>query len=151
MLSIINNDVKRQDSPLGRQFKILFWSPRVPSSSTKCLFYLTYIKALKWSAEKLAYLFGRGRCYDHNFRRFSTIFGDFRQFSAIFDNFRRGNWRFSQKPILWSQFSAIFDDFRRRNWRFSQKPIWWSQFLQKIAVVWAKNANFSLNFSAKIF
>jgi hypothetical protein len=28
-----------------------------------------------------------GRCYDHNFLRFSTIFGE-------------KNWRFSQKPML---------------------------------------------------
>jgi hypothetical protein len=52
---------------------------------------------------------------------------------------------------IWSQFSAIFDNFRQNNWRFSQKPMLCSQFLQKLAVVWAKNANFSLNFSAKIF
>jgi hypothetical protein len=29
----------------------------------------------------------RGRCYDHNFLRFLTIFGE-------------KNWRFSQKPML---------------------------------------------------
>jgi hypothetical protein len=33
----------------------------------------------------------RGRCYDHNFLRFSTIFGE-------------KNWRLSQKPMLRSQF-----------------------------------------------
>jgi hypothetical protein len=49
--------------------------------------------------------------------------------------------------MLWSQFSAIFDNFRRKNWRFSQKPMLWSQFLQKLAVVWAKN----FNIFAKIF
>jgi hypothetical protein len=31
-------------------------------------------------------------------------------------------------PMLWSQFSAIFDNFRRKNWRFSQKPMLWSIF-----------------------
>jgi hypothetical protein len=30
----------------------------------------------------------RGRCYDHNFRRFLPIVGE-------------NNWRFSQKPMLW--------------------------------------------------
>jgi hypothetical protein len=30
--------------------------------------------------------------------------------------------------MLWSQFSAIFDYFRRKNWRFSQKPVLWSNF-----------------------
>jgi hypothetical protein len=48
--------------------------------------------------------------------------------------------------MLWSQFSAIFPNFRRKNWRFSQKPMLWSQFLQKLAVVWAKNANFFAKF-----
>jgi hypothetical protein len=47
-----------------------------------------------------------------------------------------------QGSMLWSKFSAIFDNFRRKNWRFSQNPMLWSQFLQKLAVVWAKNANF---------
>jgi hypothetical protein len=47
----------------------------------------------------------RGRCYDHNFLRFLTIFVE-------------------------------------KIWRFSQKPMLWSQFLQKLAVFWAKNANF---------
>jgi hypothetical protein len=30
--------------------------------------------------------------------------------------------------MLWSQFSAIFDNFRRKNWRFPQKPMLWSKF-----------------------
>jgi hypothetical protein len=51
----------------------------------------------------------RGQCYDHNFRRFLTIFGE-------------------------------------KNWRFSQKPMLWSLFMQKLAVVWAKNANFFAKF-----
>jgi hypothetical protein len=51
-----------------------------------------------------------------------------------------------QGSMLWSQFSAIFANFRRINWRFSQKPILWSQFLQKLAVVWAKNANIFAKF-----
>jgi hypothetical protein len=34
------------------------------------------------------------RCYDHNFLRFSTIFC-------------KKNWRFSQKPMLWSKFCII--------------------------------------------
>jgi hypothetical protein len=32
-----------------------------------------------------------GRCYDHDFLRFLTNFGE-------------KNWRFSQKPMLWSFF-----------------------------------------------
>jgi hypothetical protein len=35
-----------------------------------------------------------GRCYDHNFLRFSTIFGE-------------KNWRLPQKPILWSKMSIF--------------------------------------------
>jgi hypothetical protein len=54
-----------------------------------------------------------------------------------------------QGSMLWSQFSAIFANFRRKNWRFSQKPMLWSQFLQKLAVVWAKNANIFANFFVK--
>jgi hypothetical protein len=34
----------------------------------------------------------------------------------------------NQGPMLCSQFSAIFDNFRRKNWRFSQKPMLWSNF-----------------------
>jgi hypothetical protein len=33
-----------------------------------------------------------------------------------------------QGSMLWSQFSAIFVNFRRKNWRFSQKPMLWSKF-----------------------
>jgi hypothetical protein len=44
-----------------------------------------------------------------------TIFCDFWQFSAIFDNFRRKNWRFSQKPMLWSIF------LKKITFVFSQK------------------------------
>jgi hypothetical protein len=33
-----------------------------------------------------------------------------------------------QGSMLWSQFSAIFENFRRKNWRFSQKPMLWSNF-----------------------
>jgi hypothetical protein len=54
-----------------------------------------------------------------------------------------------QGSMLWSQFSAIFDNFRRKNWRFSQKPMLWLKFLQKLAVVWAKNANIFAKFFAK--
>jgi hypothetical protein len=32
-----------------------------------------------------------------------------------------------QGSMLWSQFLAIFDTFRRKNWRFSQKPMLWSK------------------------
>jgi hypothetical protein len=32
--------------------------------------------------------------------------------------------------MLRSQFSAIFDNFRRKNWRFSQKPMLWSKFFR---------------------
>jgi hypothetical protein len=34
-----------------------------------------------------------------------------------------------------------FCQFPRKNWRFSQKQMLWTQFVQKLAVVWAKNAN----------
>jgi hypothetical protein len=30
--------------------------------------------------------------------------------------------------MLWSQFSAIFDNFQQKNWRFSQKPMLWTKF-----------------------
>jgi hypothetical protein len=33
-----------------------------------------------------------------------------------------------QGSMLWSLFSAIFPNFRRKNWRFSQKPMLWSTF-----------------------
>jgi hypothetical protein len=57
-------------------------------------------------------------------------------------------WKHQQHlgSMLWSQFTAIFDNFRQKNWRFSQKPMLWPQFLQKLAVVWAKNANFFAKF-----
>jgi hypothetical protein len=42
--------------------------------------------------------------------------------------------------MLWSKFPAIFAYFRRQNWRFSQKPMLWSKFLQNLAVVCAENA-----------
>jgi hypothetical protein len=48
--------------------------------------------------------------------------------------------------MLWSQFSAIFDNFRRKNWRFSQKPMLWSKFLHNLALFWVKNANFFAEF-----
>jgi hypothetical protein len=50
----------------------------------------------------------RVQCYNHNFLRFLTIFDE-------------KNWRFSQKPMLWSQFSAIFDKFRRKDLVFFSK------------------------------
>jgi hypothetical protein len=46
--------------------------------------------------------------------------------------------------MLWSQFSAIFANFRRKNWRFSQKPMLWSKFC--IILIWVKNANFFAEF-----
>jgi hypothetical protein len=36
--------------------------------------------------------------------------------------------RCDQGPMLWSQIYAIFTNFPRKNWRFSQKPILWSIF-----------------------
>jgi hypothetical protein len=54
-----------------------------------------------------------------------------------------------QGSMLWSQFSAIFDNFRRKNWRLSQKPMLWLKFLQKLAAVWAKNANIFAKFFAE--
>jgi hypothetical protein len=42
---------------------------------------LTLNEALQNHGLKLVKVRSWGRCYDHNFRRFSTIFGDFRQFS----------------------------------------------------------------------
>jgi hypothetical protein len=33
-----------------------------------------------------------------------------------------------QGLMLWSQLSAIFVNFRWKNWRFSQKPMLWSNF-----------------------
>jgi hypothetical protein len=41
-----------------------------------------------------------GRCYEHNFLRFSTIFCK--------------NWRFSQKPMLWSKFCIIYHCFESK-------------------------------------
>jgi hypothetical protein len=48
--------------------------------------------------------------------------------------------------MLWSQFSPIFANFRRKNWRFSQKPMLWSKFCKKLALVWAKHANIFAKF-----
>jgi hypothetical protein len=48
--------------------------------------------------------------------------------------------------MLWSQFSAIFDNFRRKNWRFSQKPMLWSIFSKFSFVLSQKR-----QFFAKIF
>jgi hypothetical protein len=47
--------------------------------------------------------------------------------------------------MLWSQFSAIFAYFLQKIGVFLKKLVLWSQFLQKLAVVWAKNAIFSLS------
>jgi hypothetical protein len=51
--------------------------------------------------------------------------------------------------MLWSQFSAIFENFRQKNWRFSQKPMLWSQFLHNLALFWGKNAKFIAEFFSK--
>jgi hypothetical protein len=53
--------------------------------------------------------------------------------------------------MLWSQFSAIFDNFRRKNWRFSQKPMLWSNFWRNLALFWVKNANFFAEFFGNFF
>jgi hypothetical protein len=46
--------------------------------------------------------------------------------SKLCNVFKTALW--SLGSMLWSQFSAIFDNFRRKNWRFSQKPMLWSKF-----------------------
>jgi hypothetical protein len=43
---------------------------------------------------KILLLYSWDWCYDHNFLRFLTIFGE-------------KNWRFSQKPMLWSNICII--------------------------------------------
>jgi hypothetical protein len=48
----------------------------------------------------------RGRCYDHNFQRLLPIFGE-------------KNWRFSQKPMLWSKFCIIYLWFESKTPIFS--------------------------------
>jgi hypothetical protein len=48
--------------------------------------------------------------------------------------------------MLSSQFSAISDNFRQKNWRFSQKPMLWSKFLHILALFWVKNTNFFADF-----
>jgi hypothetical protein len=56
-----------------------------------------------------------------------------------------------QGSMLWSHSSAIFAIFRQKNWRFSQKPMLWSIFCKK-RVVWAKNGNiFAKFFGESIF
>jgi hypothetical protein len=59
-----------------------------------------------------------GRCYYHNFLRFSTIFYDFRQFSA-------------------------------KTLAFFSKNYVMIKILHNLALLWVKNANFLLKFSAK--
>jgi hypothetical protein len=52
-----------------------------------------------------------------------------------------------QGSMLWSQFSAILANFWRKNWRFSQKPMLWSKFcIIYLYLVWVKNANFFAEF-----
>jgi hypothetical protein len=52
--------------------------------------------------------------------------------------------------MLWSQFSAIFANFRQKIGVFIQTNLW--SFFQKLAVVWAKNANiFAKFFGENIF
>jgi hypothetical protein len=46
----------------------------------------------------------------------------------IYELCRSGVHLCVQGSMLWSQFSAIFDNFWRKNWRFSQKPLLWSNF-----------------------
>jgi hypothetical protein len=53
--------------------------------------------------------------------------------------------------MLWSQFSAIFDNFRRKNWRFSQKPMLWSIFSKFSFVLSQKRQFFCKNFRRKYF
>jgi hypothetical protein len=56
-----------------------------------------------------------------------------------------------QGSMLWSQFSAIFDNFRRKNWRFSQKPLLWSKFCIINFVSSQKRQFFCWNFRRKYF
>jgi hypothetical protein len=53
--------------------------------------------------------------------------------------------------ILWSQFSAIFDNFRRKNWRFSQKPMLWSKFCIIYLCFESKRPIFCRKFRRKYF
>jgi hypothetical protein len=46
---------------------------------------------------------------------------------------------------------TIFCDFRRKKWSFSQKTTVMITVLNNLALFRVKNANFSPNFSAKIF
>jgi hypothetical protein len=57
----------------------------------------------------------------------------------------------SQGSMLWSQFSAIFDTFRQKNWRFSQKPMLWSIFLKNSFVLSQKRQYFRWIFRRKYF
>jgi hypothetical protein len=43
--------------------------------------------------------------------------------------------------MLWLQFSAIFAHFRQKNWRFSQKPMLWSIF-SKFSFVSSQKCHF---------
>jgi hypothetical protein len=58
-----------------------------------------------------------------------------------------------QGSMLWSQFSAIFATFRREKICVFLKNQWYDRiFLQKLAAVWAKNANiFAKYFGENIF
>jgi hypothetical protein len=54
--------------------------------------------------------------------------------------------------MLWSHFFAFFANFRRKNWRCSQKPmLHMIKSFQKLAEVWARNANIIANFWQKYF
>jgi hypothetical protein len=46
-----------------------------------------------------------------------------------------------QGSMLWSQFSAIFNNFLRKNWRFSQKPMLWS-FFSKFGFILSQKRQF---------
>jgi hypothetical protein len=68
------------------------------------------------------------------------------QFSEIFANFRRKKLAFFSKTNVMITIFCDFCQFSAKHWRFSQKPMLWSHFLQKLAVVWAKNANIFAKF-----
>jgi hypothetical protein len=64
-----------------------------------------------------------------------NIFKIITSIPALVDNLKC-IWNFcpdqgDRGSMLWSQFSAISANFRRKNWRFSQKPMLWSQFFAK--------------------